>query len=58
MDRNWFYTTKYGNFGEGKATQRPPSGNFARQVSLKVTQSLSFLRIGVGKVSISKQANN
>ena len=54
MHGNWFYTTKYGIFGDGrKATKRSPPDNLIRWI---ITQSKGITRKGIGKISRSVRA--
>ena len=51
MNEDWFYTTKYGVFGDGgKTTERSLPGNFTRWMT---TKSKGSTRRGVGKISRS-----
>ena len=47
MKRHWFYTTKYGVYGDGgKATERSPPNSLTRWI---ITQSKGFTRKGIKK---------
>ena len=49
MHGDWFYTTKYGIFGNGvKATERTPSENLTQWI---ITQSKGLRRKGFEKIS-------
>ena len=54
MYRDWFYTTKYGIFGEGgKATKRSPADNLTQWI---ITQSKGLTRKGTEMISKSVRA--
>ena len=49
MNRNWFYTTEYSNFGDdGMTTQRSSPGNHTQWTN---TQAKGFTRKTIGIVS-------
>ena len=54
MHGHWFYTTKYGAFGDGgKDAERSPANSLTGQT---ITQSKGFTRKVFGKVSRSVRA--
>ena len=54
MHRDWFYTTKYCIFGDGKkAAKRSPPDNLTRWI---ITQSKGFTEKGLEKISRSVRA--
>ena len=54
MHGDWFYTIKYGIFGDGgKGKRRSPPDNLTRWI---ITQSKGFTRKGIEKISRSVRA--